>query len=313
MLKRLVVALILIWVTTTVVFSLIHLVPGDPAELLLAQGGAAPSPQAIAALRARLGLDQPLAQQYLSFIGGALRGDLGTSLQDGSSVTREILIRLPRTLELILAAALISVVIGLPAGVVAALQPGSWIDRTLSAIAALGLAVPVFVIGTGLVWLLAQKFQLIGAGTFVTFAEAPLQHLALLAMPAMAVGVNLSATVFRMTRASVTEALSRDYIRTARSKGISDMRLLSHHVVRNALSPVVTVLALNMGGLLGGAVLVEYVFNWPGMSGLLVTAVNARDYPMVVGAILVISFCFIFLNLLVDLLYGLLDPRVRQE
>jgi peptide/nickel transport system permease protein len=174
------------------------------------------------------------------------------------------------------------------------------------------LAVPVFVIGTLLVLVFAQKLRWVSAGGYVPLTQSPGRHFALLAMPAITIAVGLFSTVFRMTRASVLDVMLRDYVRTARAKGVSRARILLRHVLRNALIPVVTVLALNLGTLLGGTVLVEYVFNYPGLSGLLVDAVNARDYPEVEGIILVISILFVTLNLLVDLLYAVLDPRVRR-
>jgi peptide/nickel transport system permease protein len=311
-LRRIGISAVLIWIVATIVFLAIHLVPGDPAELLLSQGGAVPNPASVAELREQLGLNRPLVEQYLSSMGRLLQGDLGTSLQDDSPVIDEIARRLPRTLELIGAAALIAVVIGMPTGTLAAIRRGGALDRIASALAGLALAVPVFVVGTLFVLVFAQTLRWIAAGGYVPLARDPVQHLLLLAMPALTIGLGLIAVVFRMTRSAVLDVVMRNYVRTARAKGLSPGRILWRHVVRNALSPVVTVLALHLGSLLGGTVLIEYVFNWPGLSGLLVSAVNARDYPEVVGIVLVISILFVLLNLLVDLLYAVLDPRVRH-
>nr|WP_283949678.1 ABC transporter permease [Limobrevibacterium gyesilva] len=311
-LRRIGVSIVLVWVVATVVFMAIHLVPGDPAELLLSQGGAAPDPGVVADLRTQLGLDRPLLAQYADYMLRLLHGDLGQSMQDDSPVTAEIVRRLPRTLELLLVAALFSVAVGLPAGTAAAMRRGSAFDRISSATAGLALAVPVFVLGTLMVMLFAQMLRWVPAGGYVAFARDPLQHLLLLSMPGLTIGVGLAAVVFRMTRAAVLDVMLRDYVRTARAKGVAQRRILLRHVVRTALMPVVTVLALHLGTLLGGTVLVEYVFNWPGLSGLLVSAVNARDYPEVVGIVLVISVLFVALNLAVDILYGVLDPRVRR-
>jgi peptide/nickel transport system permease protein len=310
--RRVVVSVLLIWVVATVVFLAIRLVPGDPAELLLSQGGVAPDPDSVAQLREQLGLNRPVLTQYISSMRGLLVGNLGRSMQDDSPVAGEIGRRLPRTLELIGAAALLAIVTGLPAGLVAALDRGGGFDRTASGFAALMLAVPVFVTGTLLVLVFAVAWKLVPAGGYVPLATDPLRHLELLAMPAATIALGLSATMFRMTRASVLEVSRRDYVRTARAKGVSPPRLLIFHVLRNALMPVLTVLALNLGTLLGGTVLVEFVFNYPGLSGLLVDAVNARDYPEVQGVILVISILFVALNLGVDLLYAALDPRIRR-
>jgi peptide/nickel transport system permease protein len=311
-LTRIAVALGLIWAVATLVFLIIHMVPGDPAELLLSQGGVAPDPVAVAELREKLGLDQPLAAQYFKYVRGLLTGDLGSSLLDDHSVAAEIALRLPRTLELIFAASLISVLFGLPLGAIAALRAGGTVDRVLAGVAGLGLSIPVFVVGTVAILIFAQKLRWVPAGGFVPFSRDPLQHLILLLMPASTIAVGLGAVVFRMTRSSVLEVLGRDYVRTAHAKGLNPRRIVLHHVVRNALIPVVTVLALHMGSLLGGTVLVEFVFNWPGLSGYLVRAVEQRDYPEVVGIVLVISVAFVIINLTVDLIYAVIDPRVRH-
>jgi peptide/nickel transport system permease protein len=310
--RRVGISLALVWIVATVVFTVIHLVPGDPAELLLSSGGTAPDPAVVDELRQRLGLDRPLLTQYLAFLRGLLRGDLGASMIDDYPVIDEIALRLPRTLELILAGILIAVLVGLPAGTYAAERRGGAFDRAAGATAALLLAVPVFVIGTLLVLVFAQWLRWMPAGGYVPLATDPLRHLTMLSLPALAIAKGVIAVVFRMTRASVLDALARDYVRTARAKGLSPRRVLLRHVLRNALIPVLTVLALQMGTLLGGTVLVEYVFNWPGLSTPLLKAVEARDYPMVVGIVLTISVLFVAINLVMDLVYAALDPRIRH-
>lgn len=309
--KRLATSLVLIWAVATIVFLAIHLVPGDPAELLLSQGGTSPDPQQVAALRAKLGLDKPILVQYVDAMMRFAQGDLGRSLQDGAPVAGQIALRLPRTLELIGAAGLFAILVGIPLGTLAALRRGGPLDRILTGISGLALSVPVFVIGTLLVMIFAQQLRLVPAGGYVPFSQNPVQHLILLLMPALSIGLGLAATVMRMTRVAVLDVLMRDYVRTARAKGLKRGPILRRHVLRNAMMPVVTILALHLGALLGGTVLVEYVFNWPGLSGYLVSAVNARDYPEVVGIILVISVLFVGLNVAADALYVALDPRVR--
>lgn len=311
LLRRVLLSVALAWVVATIVFLALHLVPGDPAELLLSSGGVSADPSAVAELRQRLGLERPIIDQYLSFLSGLVRGDLGNSLVDDYPVAQEIALRLPRTLELIVAGSLLAVLIGLPAGTYAALHRGGLFDRVASWTAAFLLAIPVFVVGTLLVLLLAQMLRLMPAGGYTPIAQNPVQHFTLLALPAVAIAKGLAAIVFRMSRASVLDALSKDFVRTARAKGLSPGRVLTHHVVRNALTPVLTVLGLQMGTLLGGTVLVEYVFNWPGLSTPLLRAVEARDYPMVVGIVLTISVLFLLINLTMDLLYAALDPRIR--
>lgn len=310
--RRIGVSLVLVWIVATLVFLAIRLVPGDPAELLLSQGGMSPDPATVQELREQLGLERPVLQQYLTDIARAAQGDLGVSMQDGSPVSDNIGRRLPRTLELIGAAAVLAVLLGVPAGTFAAVRFGGVFDRVTSALSALALSVPVFVLGTLLVLLFAQRLHWVPAGGYVALATAPGQHLLLLTMPALTIAAGLAAAVFRMTRASVLDVAGQDWVRTARAKGLGEGRILLHHMVRNAVTPVVTIVALHMGSLLGGTVLVEYVFNWPGLSGMLVEAVYARDYPEVVGIILVISVLFVGLNLLLDFAYALLDPRVRH-
>jgi peptide/nickel transport system permease protein len=311
-LKRTFAAILLALTVASIVFIALFLVPGDPAEVLLSVGGVAPPQAAVEALRVELGLDQPLLLQYAAFIGDVLRGDLGRSFANNVPVLDVILVRLPRTLELIAAATLISLAIGIPAGAIAAVRQGEAIDRSLSFLASTAMAVPIFVTGTGMIFLFAQKLQLVPAGGYFPFDQDPIRHLVVLLMPALALAVGFSATIFRMTRATVATVLTRDWVRTARAKGISENRVMSHHVVRNALGPVATVVGLEMGGLLGGSVLVEFVFNWPGLSSYLITAIESRDYPSVRGTVLVIATLFILLNLFVDLIYMVLDPRVRH-
>jgi peptide/nickel transport system permease protein len=313
LLRRLATSCVLMWVVATIVFMALHLVPGDPAELLLSTGGTAPDPFAVAELRERLGLNRPLAEQYGAFLAGLARGDLGTSLVDDYPVVDEILLRLPRTLELILAGTVLAVLLALPAGTHAAVHAGGSFDRTVSAAAAVLQAVPTFVLGTLLILLLAQTLRWMPAGGYTPLAEDPARHFLLLLLPALAIAKGLAATVFRMTRASVLDQLTRDHVRTARAKGLTPRRVLSRHVVRNALIPVTTVLGLQMGSLLGGTVLVEYVFNWPGLSTPLLRAVEGRDYPMVVGIVLTVSALFLLINLAMDLIYAALDPRIARR
>ena len=309
--RRVALSLLLVWMVATMVFAAIHLVPGDPAEIMLSEGGFAPNPASVAALRKELGLDRPLLTQYRDWMVGLARGELGTSLLDSVPVTEVIARRLPRTLELILAATLFAALFGLPLGTLAAVYRGGKLDRALNTVAAIFDGMPVFVIATLLIFVLARQLRWVSTGGYVPLAVDPAEHLRLLAMPTVAIGLGLGAVVLRMTRAAVLDTMLRDYVRTARSKGASPLRILVHHALRNALMPVVTVLALHMGAMLGGTVLTEFVFNWPGVSSMMIDAVNSRDYPVVVGTLFVIATLFVALNLAVDLVYGVLDPRVR--
>jgi peptide/nickel transport system permease protein len=312
LLRRIAVSVALAWIVATLVFLALHLVPGDPAVLLLSAGDVSPDPAAVAELHQKLGLDRPLLDQYVSFLDRLAHGDLGNSLVDDYPVTSEIALRLPRTLELILAAAVLAILVGIPAGTLAAVYRGIF-DRVASITTAFVLAVPVFVFGTLMILLLAQTLHWMPAGGYAPIDRNPVQHFTLLALPATAIALGLAAVIFRMTRASVLDALSRDFVRTARAKGLSPMRVLVNHVLRNALVPVLTVIGLHLGTLLGGTVLIEYVFNWPGLSTPLLRAVEARDYPMVVGIVLTVSSLFLLINLVMDILYAVLDPRVRAS
>lgn len=311
-LQRIVISLVLLWVVTSLVFLSIYMVPGDPAELLLSGEGASPDPAAIAQLRSELGLDRPILSQYIERMSGLARFDFGNSMIDGGPVSEGIAQRLPRTLELVFFSAILSLIVGVPAGVVAALRQGGIFDRVANFLAGFAQGIPVFVAGTVIILIFAQTLRLVPAGGYADLATEPGKHFTLLAMPAFAIALGLAAIVFRISRAAVLDVLPLDYVRTARAKGVPQKRIVWRHILRNALMPVITVFALNLGGLFGGTVLVEYVFNWPGLSGMLVSAVNSRDYPSVTAVILVISALFIALNLIVDILYGIVDPRVRK-
>ncbi len=312
-LRRIGTAFVLIWLVASLIFMILHAIPGDPAELLLSQGGTAPDPAQVAELREQLGLDRPLLTQYASYLAGVMHGDLGASLQDGHPVIDEVSLRLPRTLELIAAAAILSIVVGLPSGVLAATRAGTALDGLLSVVAGIALSVPVFVVGTLAVLVFSQQMKLVPAGGYIAPGANLGRHLLLLAMPAGTIAVGLGAVVFRTTRSAMLELLGRDFVRAARAKGVRPRDVVLRHVLRNALVPISTVFGLQVGTLLGGTVLVEYVFNWPGLSGYLVNAVEARDYPEIVGIVLVISVLFVCLNVAIDMLYAVLDPRVRYS
>jgi peptide/nickel transport system permease protein len=276
------------------------LIPGDPAALIL---GEFATPQAIAELRTSLGLDRPLAVRYVNYVGDILTGDLGTSIRDRRPVTVILAETFPFTLTLSLAAIALVLVVGIPLGLLAASRPGSWIDNLIRVASLAGLSMPVF--WTGIIFMVAfsvnlRWFPVSGSGTW--------RHLVL---PAVTLALPSIAVIARMTRSTVLEVLREDYVRTARAKGVGDASLLYKHTLRNALIPVITVMGLQMGQMLGGAVLTETVFAWPGIGRLTVTAIFNRDFVLMQGLVLVLALVYVFVNLLVDLSYGLIDPRVR--
>lgn len=310
--KRLAVGAGLVLLVLTLIFAALHLVPGDPALILLSQGdGASASPEAVAQLREQLGLDQSILQQYWDFLSGVLTGDLGQSFRTGQEVSEAVASRLPRTLELVGVATLISVAVGVPWGAAAA-RRGGRLDSVTSVLTSIGIALPVFVFGAVLILLFSLRFSLLPAGGYAAFTQDPVRHLELLVLPAVALAVGFTSTIARMTRSAVLEMLHQDWVRTARSRGLSRRRVFRRHVLRNSLTPVVTVVGVGVGTLLGSTVLVERVFNYPGLSSLLVESVTARDYPVVQGIVITIAVLFIAINIVVDIVYGVLDPRVRR-
>jgi len=292
-----------VWVVaglSSLVFFLIHWVPGDPVEVMLGESAAAADREA---LRQALGLDQPLLQQWGAFLSGVLRLELGSSLYERQPVLELLQARYPATLELAALALLIAVLIALPLGVLAAARRGTGWDLGASAFSLLGVSIPNFWLGP----LLVLVFSL-GLGWFPVSGRSGALSVVL---PAITLGTALAAILSRMVRSSLLEVLGEDFIRTARAKGLSPYRVLVRHGLRNAWLPVLTVLGMQLGALLGGAVVTETVFNWPGIGSLLVESIQRRDYPVVQGCVLSISLCYVGINLLTDLLYGWVDPRVR--
>ncbi|WP_313291615.1 ABC transporter permease [Rhizobium rhizoryzae] len=310
--RKLLTALIQLWVVATLIFSVMYIMPGDPVLLLLG-ADSNPSPEAIASMRAQLGLDQPVVSQYFVWLWNALHLDFGKSLTNGYPVSNYVMQNLPRTLELAFAAIIIAALVGIPLGVAAALKRGSTRDTVLTSIATLGISVPVYIVGTLLVLVFSLKLGWLPASGYTDIARNAVEHFRKLALPAIALGLGLAASIARMTRSSVLEILGRDFVRALRAKGMSERRIIWQHVLRNAAIPIVTIIGLQLGNLMGGTVLVEAMFNWPGLSTLLVGAVSARNYPLVQGSMLAIAAAFILINLLVELLYSLLDPRIRRK
>ncbi|MCG0238857.1 MAG: ABC transporter permease [Firmicutes bacterium] len=307
LIRRLLLTIPLILLVSVITFALLRVLPGDPARTIL--GPEAP-PEAVAALRERLGLNRPLHQQYLSWAGAALRGDLGESLVDGTPVTRLIAQRLPATLELAVLTFLVSSLIAVPLGIAAAVGRGRWPDFFCSALALAGLSVPHFWLGMLFILLFAVRLQWLPASGYVPFAEDPVQNLKAMLMPAVATGLREAGVVARFLRSSLLEVLRADFIRTARAKGLAERVVIFRHAVRNALIPVVTASGLQVAGLLGGLVITETIFIIPGFGRLIVDGIFTRDLTVVQGSVLVVALMVIAVNLVVDLLYALLDPRI---
>ena len=292
-------------------FLFIRLLPGDAIAARLGTSTAL-SPDQLASLRAYFGLDQPLHIQYWSWLASLFRGDAGYSIRTGRPVLVEIAERLPATLELAAAAALIAVSIGLPLGLLSAMRPRSRLDVAARVGGLIGLSLPSFWLGTLIVVLLSLYLRwLPNTGGYVDFVRDPLGNLKLLLLPAITLGLALAAATMRMTRSAMLDVLSADYVRTARAKGLRPAVVVRRHVLKNGLIVVVTLLGIQVGQLFGGAVVVEEIFSVPGVGRMLLTAIVQRDYALVQGGVLAIAILFVTLNIVVDLLYGYLDPRIR--
>jgi len=300
--RRVLLTLPVLFGVATLVFSLIHLVPGDPVQAML---GESASQEDVTLLRSRLGLDRPIYVQYVNFMRHAVVGDLGTSLRTNQPVSSVIAERMPATFELAGAAVIVALVIAVPLGVLAAVRAGTPIDHSATTLALVGISMPTFWLGP----LLAIVFSVM-LGWFPVSGRGTLANLVL---PALTLGAPLAAVLARMTRASVLEELRELYVLAARARGVSRARAILRHAFRNSLIPIVTVLGLQLGSVLTGAVITETIFAWPGVGRLLIQSISARDYPAVQGCVLLIAFTYVSTNLLVDVAYGFLDPRIRYE
>ena len=291
------------------VFLMLHLTPGHPVQIMLGQHA---DPRSIAALRAELGLDQPLPIQYLRWGGNALHGDLGRSIRTNQPVTDAILSRLPVTIELSLVALMISLLIGLPAGTLAAIRRNSTLDLASTGVALIGVSMPSFFLGIVLILVFALGLRWVPPSGYTPFVQDPAMNIKQMLMPAVALGAALAGIVARLMRSWLLEVLGTEYMRTARAKGLSDRAAVIGHGVRNALLPVVTVVGLQVGALLGGAILIETIFALPGIGRLAVDSIFARDFPIVQGVVLFLALVRVLSNLVADLLYGRLDPRIAH-
>lgn len=285
-----------------VVFTIMFFTPGDPAKIML--GERAPAEE-VALLRTQLGLDDPFHIQFFNFVKNAVQGDLGRSLVTKRPVAAEIWSRFPATLQLSAAAVLIAIIMGIPIGIISATKQYSAFDMISMVIALLGVSMPNFWQGMMMILLFSITFRILPSAGFGTLGH--------LVMPALTIGTSAAAVITRMTRSSMLEVVRQDYIRTARAKGLSERVVINRHALKNALIPIVTVIGLQFGYLLGGAVLTESIFSWPGVGRFMVDAIRAKDYPSVQGGVLMLALTFSIVNLAVDILYAYIDPRIKAQ
>jgi len=300
-LKRLVFLLPVVWLVVSLVFLLIHLVPGDPVQQMLGEGATTTD---IAALRHAYGLDIPLHLQYIHYWIGVLHGDLGRSLRLNASVTHLVFSRYPYTMELAIPAIFFAILLSFPAGIASALHRTRWQDSSLSVVSLFGVSFPSFALGPILILIFGIEF-----GWLPVSGTGSLAHLVL---PVITLGSGLAAILTRMVRTTMLEELGQDYIRTARAKGLPERAVVYRHALPNAMIPLLTVVGLQFGTLLAGAIVTETIFSWPGLGRLTISAISNRDYPLVQGCILTIGLTYVLVNLLTDVLYGVVNPRVRQ-
>jgi len=308
LIRRVAISVVTLFVISLIVFTGVRMIPGDPARVM---GGTDADAAGLAEIRQKYGLDDPVPLQYLRWIGLALRGDLGESIRTRESVVWTVARKLPITIELAALSLLIALAIAIPAGVFSAARRNTVWDLLANAVSLCGLSVPSFWLGIMLILFLSVRLQWLPASGFVPLWESPLANLQRMIMPAFVLGAGLAAVLMRQTRNSMIEILSADYIRTAWSKGLAGRAVIFRHAFRNGLIPVVTILGLQTGALMGGAVVTEQIFVVPGFGRLIVEAVFTRDYPLVQGVVLITASAYVFINLLVDLSYSLLNPRIR--
>ncbi|WP_018182867.1 ABC transporter permease [Kaistia granuli] len=307
-LRRLLQLVPVLLLASTAIWAMIYAVPGGPIGAIAGDNA---SPEQIAAATAQFGLDRPVLVQYADWLWNAIRGDFGMSIRGRAPVLELIGQRLPATLQLAVAATIVSLVIGIPVAIASALRPGSWLDRVLSAWSAMALGVPTFWLGILLILVFAVELRwLPSASAYVPIWENPIGALRNLALPALTLGIYVSGILARFLRASLVSELRADYVRTARSKGLPERQIVGVHILRNALLPFITIVGLMMANFIGGAVVTEAVFTYPGIGRLLIQAITTRDYPLIQGCIVVILVLYIAINLAVDVLYAYIDPRI---
>jgi peptide/nickel transport system permease protein len=306
--RRLLQLLPVLLIASLGIWGMIYAVPGNPVASIVGENATA---EQIRDVTERLGLDRPILVQYWSWLVSVLHGDLGASLHSRDPVLHLIMQRVPATIQLAVAATIVGLVLGIPVAIASAIAPNSWLDRALSGWSALALGVPTFWLGILLILLFAVELRwLPSASAYVPFFQSPLEALKNIAMPALTLGVYVSGIFARFLRASLLSELKADYVRTARSKGLTERDVVAKHVMRNALLPFVTIVGLMMANFIGGTVVTEAVFTYPGLGRLLIQAISTRDYPLIQGCILFILCVYVLMNVLVDVLYAYIDPRI---
>ncbi|OFX34514.1 MAG: hypothetical protein A2Z07_10885 [Armatimonadetes bacterium RBG_16_67_12] len=306
--QRLLLTIPVLFLVSIIVFTLINLIPGDPA--LLMAGGEA-GRDVVEALRIQMGLNKPMVVRYLIWLNRVAQGDLGKSVRDGRPVLGVLLQKLPVTIELAFVSMLVSWLIAIPAGVMAAWRRGTALDYTATTVALAGLSIPNFWLGIMLIYLFAVNLRWLPPSGYVEPWTDPVRNLTLMILPATVLGTALAALVMRLLRSSMLEVLGTEFVRTAHAKGLSDRVVILRHALKNAMIPVATVMGLQLGGLLGGAVITETIFAVPGIGRLAIESILTRDYPMVQGVVLFSAVAIVFVNFAVDIIYSLLDPRIR--
>ncbi|MEC2054471.1 ABC transporter permease [Peribacillus psychrosaccharolyticus] len=308
--RRLLMLIPVLFGVSIFIFVMMRVVPGDVAMTIL---GTDATPESLAQLRKEFGLNLPLHQQYLNWMGGVLSGDFGESMRSGQAVLPDILSRFTITFELTLLSALISWIIAIPMGIIAAIRHNTKTDFSVRMVSLLGVSVPNFAMATVLILVLALFFSYSPPVGYIGFFEDPLRNLQILILPSLVLGTGMAGAVMRMTRSSVLEILRQDFIRTIRAKGARERVIIFDHALRNAMIPILTIIGMQVGTLLGGAVIIEQIFSLPGLGQLVLTAITQRDFTVVQGSVLFIAFVFVMINLLVDVLYSYLDPRINYK
>lgn len=310
LLKRILSTIPVLFIVSVVIFMLIHITPGDPASFIL---GSEATPEEVENLREQLGLNEPLIQQYAHWIRNLIQGNMGTSYITGNSVGQMIVSHIGPTLSLAIFAEIIAVVIAIPLGIIAAIRRGTLIDQTVMGISLAGMAVPGFLLALLFILFFGVKLQWFPVAGYSPIAGGWENHLRYLIMPAVSLGAIQAALIARMTRSSMLEVLNKNYIKTARSKGVSESGVVFRHALQNAFMPILTVIGQTFGVLVTGAVIIETIFNIPGIGQLIMNSIEKRDYTVIQGIVLFVTLAYVSINLIVDLLYGLIDPKVRLE